>query len=602
MRFVVLFLGLASYLSASAQCYRLVWSDEFDGTTLDTTAWSYQIGDGCPSLCGWGNDEQEYYQRDNLEVSGGTLKIEARQESVGGRPYTSSRIRTYQKQQWTTGRIEARMKMPIGRGLWPAFWMLADDPFYGTWPMSGEIDIMEMIGHLPAKTFGTIHYGPAFPANQYTGNDYDLPSGTLNDDFHIYAIEWEENTIRWYLDDVLYGTLSEPDLAPYPWRFNRDFYLLLNCAVGGYFPGYPDATTIFPQLMEVDYVRVYQDVEKTIVSGPDLVLPGSESTRYYVQPVEGATYTWTAPSGSSIATGQGTRVATVDWGTTSGDLEVQIDAPTCSTSIARSVDVLQPNCEETVLDFDGVANVSWISTDGVYDDAASNPAPNAVNASVRVARYERNPSVAFNVLRYTSDGFNDAGLLKSGDLVLEMDVYSNAPAGAQISIQLENMARASLAYPSGRNSVYQAVTTKSNEWERLRFNFALAPDGTLSNNEINQLLILFQPGTSSNAFFWFDNLRVVDAACAATGIGNTTSVDAGKVWPQPFSEQLNWSGSEPAQQAELLDQLGRRILVLPVSGNQSSWSLGSLGNGYYWLRILTESGWITQRVVKIANP
>ena len=355
-------------------------------------------------------------------------------------------------------------------------------------------------------------------------------------------------------------------------------------------------------LMELDYVRVYQDVEKTIVSGPDLVLPGSEGTRYYVQPVEGATYTWTAPSGSSIASGQGTPVATVDWATTTGNLEVQIDAPTCSTSISREVEVLQPNCEETLLNFEDTARLSWISTDGVYEDDDTNPAPNAVNNSPQVARYERNPSVAFNVLRYTSDGFNDAGLLKSGDLVLEMDVYSNAPAGAQISIQLENMARASLAYPSGRNSVYQAVTTKSNEWERLRFNFALAPDGTLSNNEINQLLILFQPGTSSNAFFWFDNLRVVDAACSATGIQSAVVVDAGKVWPQPFSDQLNWRGTDQALEAVLIDQLGRNVMPLPIAGSEGSWTLANLADGYYWLRIRTTQGWLTRRVVKIANP
>ncbi len=597
LKFSCLVLLAAWASSAQAQCYRLVWADEFDGTALDTTAWSYQIGNGCPALCGWGNDEQEWYQRDNLEVSGGTMKIHVREETVGTNSYTSSRIRTFEKMHWTTGRFEARMKMPTGQGLWPAFWMLPEESHYGTWPMSGEIDIMEMIGSQPATTFGTIHYGPAYPANQYAGNTTTLPSGILADDFHEFAVEWEAEEIRWYIDGALYHTMNPDNLLPYPWRFNRDFHLLLNVAVGGYFPGYPDATTVFPQVMEVDYVRVYQDVNTTTISGPALVSPSSEDVRYYVQPVEGALYTWTAPSGASIASGQGTTAASVNWGKTPGALQVAITSPGCSAALTRPIAMLQPDCSDTLLDFEGQALISWISTDGVYEDDDVNPGSDGVNSSTSVARYERNPAVSYNVLRYTADGFSDAGPYKNDSLILEMDVYTNAPAGAQITMQMENMQLAALSYPSGRNSVYQAITSRTNAWETMRFAFSMAPDGLLADNSINQFLILFQPGTSSSNVFWFDNLRVSDASCLASGLEPVQGVQSGSVWPNPFQGGLNWSGSQPALEAALLDASGRLVLNLPVQQSTTlTWNLPALASGAYWLRVRTEAGWSTYRL------
>ncbi len=590
-----------AFNTAQAQCYRLVWEDEFDGTELDTTAWSYQIGDGCPVNCTWGNGELQWYTRENLEVSGGTMKINIREETVGISTYTSVRLRTYQKMHWTTGRFEARMKLPVGKGLWPAFWMLPEDNRYGIWPTSGEIDIMEMVGHQPFKVYGTIHYGPAYPANQYTGNNYDSPTSGLHEDFHIYAIEWEENEIRWYLDGVLYSTMTPDNLAPYPWRFNRDFHLLLNCAVGGNFPGYPDGTATFPQVMEVDYVRVYQDASKTIVSGPELVLPNSGNTEYYVQPLEGASYTWSVPSDATIISGQGTAQTVIEWGENSGNIEVIMESPACTTSVDLPVEVYKPDCVEALLDYEGTARVSWISSDAVYQDNISNPAPDAVNSSPTVARYDRNPGISYNVLRFTADGFNDAAVMKDEFVVLEMDVYTNAPPGAQISLQLENMQLASLPYPSGRNSVFQANTSVTNAWQRLRFNFTLAPDGGTPNNRINQFLILFQPGTSSNAFFWFDNVNLVDPACIADGIAAPAAEFAGQAWPNPAADMLNWRGPQPGLEAELLDQLGRVQRILPLNGTEASWSLQGLEDGVYWLRVRTEAGWSAIQFVKMSN-
>lgn len=262
---LALLAGLAA--PAAAQCdgianCTLVWSDEFDGTELDLTKWTHQLGDGSDiGLPGWGNNELQYYQAENATVANGFLTITAKEESVGGRDYTSSRIRSLGKGDWTFGRFEMRAKFPEGQGFWPAFWMLSSDPsIYGVWAASGEIDIVEYLGNAPNEIFATIHYGASFPGNQFSSIDYTLDSGNFVDDFHVFAAEWENGEIRWYVDGELYATQTDwfSTGGPYPAPFNVDFHLLLNMAVGGNFPGPPDATTVFPAEYVIDYVRVYQ--------------------------------------------------------------------------------------------------------------------------------------------------------------------------------------------------------------------------------------------------------------------------------------------------------------------------------------------------------
>ncbi len=239
-------------------CRELVWSDEFSGTSLNTDKWTPQTGTGCPAICGWGNNELQYYRANNAEVADGKLKIIAKRENFGNNQYTSARIRSIKKGDWTYGRFEASIKLPKGRGIWPAFWMLPTDEEYGGWPQSGEIDIMEYLGHETNVAYGTIHYGDAWPNNKHTGEQYRLLSGGFHEDFHEFAIEWDENVIKWFIDDVLFSTKTTADIRPERWPFDKRFHFILNVAVGGNWPGNPNASTVFPQTMEVDYVRVYK--------------------------------------------------------------------------------------------------------------------------------------------------------------------------------------------------------------------------------------------------------------------------------------------------------------------------------------------------------
>ena len=242
----------------------VVWEDDFNGTSLDTNKWEPMIGNGCSyGICNWGNNEEQYYRAENATVANGELTITAKQESFGGKNYTSARLRTLNKGDWTYGRFEMRAKFPQfqhnqARGLWPAFWMLPTSSPYGGWARSGEIDIMEIVGHQRAKIHGTIHYHDQWPNNWQSGQSYDLPN-TDPDAYHVYAIEWEADEIRWYIDGLLYSSRTWWDSvgSPFPAPFDVDFHLLLNMAVGGNWPGSPDVNTVFPQEFVVDYVRVF---------------------------------------------------------------------------------------------------------------------------------------------------------------------------------------------------------------------------------------------------------------------------------------------------------------------------------------------------------
>jgi beta-glucanase (GH16 family) len=232
--------------------YQLVWSDEFDGSALDPANWAFDLGGG-----GWGNGELQYYtdRPVNVRLEDGHLVIEAIQEKYKGHLYTSTRIKTQRLQAWTYGRIEARLRLPSGQGIWPAFWMLGANINNRGWPYCGEIDIMEFVGKEPYNVHGTLH-GP-----QYAGGDSVTRSKRLpypaSAAFHVFAVEWEPEQIRWYLDGELWSTLAPGDV-PGDWVYDHDFFIILNLAVGGLWPGSPDKTSVFPQQLLVDYVRVYQ--------------------------------------------------------------------------------------------------------------------------------------------------------------------------------------------------------------------------------------------------------------------------------------------------------------------------------------------------------
>jgi beta-glucanase (GH16 family) len=238
--------------------YLSVWNDEFSGTSLDLTSWGFDVGGS-----GWGNNELQYYTNnrpENIYLDNGKLIIQAKKEAFSGKEYTSSRILTKGKKDFTFGRIDIRAKLPVAKGLWPALWMLGKKIDQTNWPSCGEIDIMELVGTDPNKVYGTLHWASASSSTtrvQY-GTNYTLPTGTFADKFHVFTTIWSADNVEILVDDISYYKFDKTKVGAAAYPFNEPFFLIFNVAVGGDWPGAPNAATTFPQQMVVDYVRVFK--------------------------------------------------------------------------------------------------------------------------------------------------------------------------------------------------------------------------------------------------------------------------------------------------------------------------------------------------------
>ncbi|MFK7773745.1 MAG: family 16 glycosylhydrolase [Saprospiraceae bacterium] len=511
IQFIIVLMFFSGLEIINAQCPQVVWQDEFEQTSLDDKKWSFQIGDGCDiNLCGWGNNELQWYQSDNVEVSNGVLKLIAKEEKVGGKPYTSARIRTLGKGDWTYGRFEASIKLPSGKGIWPAFWMLPTQQKYGGWPQSGEIDIVELIGSESDKAHGTIHYGKPWPKNASSPKTYSLHEGSFNEQFHTFAVEWEAGEIRWLLDDYLYSTKRVEDIAPNAWPFDEDFHFILNLAVGGYWPGAPDATTSFPQTMEVEYVRAYDGFFPSM-SGNRKIEKNSKAIKYTINNApDGSSFNWTLPNEATITHGKGTAEITVDWGSSDGEVKVLISNDCSSQEITLQVLAENPVAKLfSIEDFDTQGKqLNHTFSTGSLSSKIANPASNDINSSKLVGKYLRQKGSRYDVMVFDISDLNPADFVK-GTHQFFIDIYTKAPPGTEILIQLEDKNSASgTNYPKGRHSRFHTFTTKQNEWHRLELKFQNQPDSSIKGANVNQFVFLFAPNSNNGDIFYFDNFDV----------------------------------------------------------------------------------------------
>ena len=621
-RVEVLLLALATlavaglFLAAAAQaqqCPTVVWQDEFSGSSLDTTKWEPMIGDGCTyGICGWGNNELQYYQAENATVSGGTLKIEAREERVRGKKYTSARLRTINQGDFTYGRMEARIKITTTQGLWPAFWMLPTDEIYGGWPQSGEIDIMENIGSEPKTVHGTIHFGQPYPDNQSLGAgtkiSYD-PAATeiYADGFHTFAIEREQDVIRWYVDDVLYSTKTAADVSPQTWPFNERFHFLLNVAVGGNWPGNPDGTTVFPQVMEVDYVRVYDGNQPTL-SG-DRVVSNSESGVTYsvANATGGTTYNWSVPAGATIASGQGTSQVTVDFGGTGGDVTVDVTDSCGSRQLAIDVYVEPVYVPDVVYEnYDDPANVTLTSATGTLVEIA-NPDTSGINTSALSGEYTRNSAEQYDVVAYSTSAVPDAGAYVDGTRRFVIDVYTAAPLGSTVLLQLEDSSIATPSnYPSGRHSRYQAVTTVQNAWERLELPLLDQPDAGTGDNSVDTMILLLEPNSFTGDTYVLDNLDgyVVDGGGGDPPGGDPTAVHVASI--TTGTQNAGQGQKSGTADVTIVDDLGGNVagatVTVTFTGDLNETVVGTTGaNGVAELVTIGTAGGNVQFTACVDN-
>jgi beta-glucanase (GH16 family) len=412
---ILFFLLCSSILMAQQKCYQLVWSDEFNDTSLNSNVWNIEVNDN-----GGGNNELQYYtaRPENIRLEDGNLVIEARKENYLTRNYTSGRITTQNKVFFKLGRIEARMKLPYGKGIWPAFWLLGQSISTISWPNCGEIDIMEMIGGgtNDSRVYTTLHWGPVTNGTHPSyGTSYTLPSGKFADDYHIFAIEWDENSIRGYCDNTQYYNIdiSKAGLE----AFHKNFFIIFNLAVGGNWPGNPDATTVFPQQMLVDYVRVYKKSSDFTIQGTTEAFE-QDSVQFKVADFsDSLDYQWTIPASTTLIQNNVNSVL-LKWGCNSDTVRLKIKSKCDSTIYTFPVKLKSPKIQgkqwvsegatDLVYKVDSLpgSTIQWSSKDLIITGDPS-------RASVKVNA----PNEGYLKVKITTscNEYNDSMLIRFGD-------------------------------------------------------------------------------------------------------------------------------------------------------------------------------------------
>lgn len=583
-----------------AQCPNLVWSDEFSGTSLDLTKWNYQTGDGCAEgICGWGNNELQTYRQENVEVSDGVLKIIAKAENVDGKNYTSGRITTRNKGDFTYGRFEASIKLPAANGLWPAFWTLSTNEPYGGWPQSGEIDIMEFVANKPEEILGTIHYGNPFPQNQFKSTYYTIQEGEFPDDYHDFAVEWEEGEIRWFIDDVLYAVKNPGDLGPFRWPFDQDMYLILNVAVGGNLGG-TVFSNLLPDAMEVDYVRVY-DGFKPYLEGVQSVENRAENVSFKVSQLSAdVAVNWTVPDGATIVNGQGTNQLIVSFGDQSGEVTATFNDGCQDRSISNYVKVAPPFARTFSFEnFDdqGTATLNFLT--GTLSEV-SNPAPDEVNNSSIVGQYVRNSAEQYDRIIYDVSGFGSAANYLDGSKKIYLDVYTSAPVGTEILLQLETANSENNDYPVGRHSRWVAKVEENNSWHRLVFSLLDRPDQSASNFAISKLVLLFDSDSNSGGTYYFDNLDSYSPMAVTSNERIKVSQEI-QIFPNPAEDEINFKLPEnnTIDFVEIFTLNGQRVLRQRIQASQYNLNIGHLEKGTYLFKATDMDGKVfVQKLIK----
>jgi beta-glucanase (GH16 family) len=560
-------MAASSPLAAQSLCeWTEVWSDDF-ANGLDKSVWSHEVnGDG------GGNAELQYYtaRPENSWVADGILNIKAIREAYQGKTWTSARLRTKHAQEWTYGKIEARLKLPNGSGTWPAFWMLPTElqrDSHG-WPQSGEIDIIEAVND-EEDLAGTLHYGPYWPYNGNTGwpnadNHIAAEPGRTKTEFNNYAVEWYEDRMVWLVNGQEKITITRADLdgvdavrSNWDSFVNRHFHIILNLAIGGTLPGNPDGTEAPEQLMQVDWVKVYKNEATWSVEGDGYVYRGEHLKHYHVDAPTSGNYQWSVPAGASIVSGQDTNEIVVSYGNSahSGDVSVSFD-PGCGTrTYAKSVAV-EAGTSQVITDYESGLGVTH-EQNGLQQgetnpdtgqtaqfEVVSNPAPGGINQSSFVLHYQRDPSATWDNLKLSGfDPFN-AGELKSGRAKLFMDVFvpqSNILLGHELDAGLENAAAVSAAPAwdgnTGRLAAFGGTISQPGEWHTVELHYGGTPDSNIGRDAGDTLVFMVDASLNVPAELYFDNPRIVwpanDYSLQSVVADFEGTADEGNLEPSP---------------------------------------------------------------------
>lgn len=579
--------------SIFSQIQVMVWNDEFSYSGLpDAAKWGYDVGGS-----GWGNNELQYYTENRLEnarVENGNLVVEARKENYGGMEYTSARLVTRQKGDWLYGRMEAYAKLPSGRGTWPAIWMLPTNWAYGSWPKSGEIDIMEYVGYDPGVVHGSIHT-EAYNHVLGTQITSTINVPTAETAYHLYAVEWSPEKIDIYVDNTKYFTFANEHTDYTTWPFDKAFHLLLNIAVGGNWGGAQGVDpNIWPQRMYVDYVRVYQSLsaEQIFITGPDYVAPNQTGVSFTIPNIVNASFTWTIPSDATIVSGQGTNSIVVNWGEQAGEVSVQITHPQAGGTYTHNVKTT------TVPTGDRFSLVNF-KNDGTEGWSGMPTGPNTINLNLQdsLLRVDYNitdPS-AFPFFTYTFPNPVDMSSLTvlnvwmktwnySSSVVLRADLFDRDNRLTDVSPVFKFFP----VEPGGQFHVYSFDF--KNKWG------SNTPDygQVVNQQQINGVKFYINYGIYGKVAadsLWISDLAISSRPLSAVDIQEKSEIIS--VYPNPCKNFVyiffeNHSGS--AVKVSILNIEGKLINQFEVTENPSCVYTNNLPSGVYIVKVFNSNG------------
>lgn len=561
--------------SSSSQDWQLVWSDEFEGSSVNVDNWNFELGTS--------NDNIQYYtdRSDNCQIVDGKLCIIVKRENYLGMEYTSSLINTVNKVNWRYGKIEARIKVATTPGLVNAFWMMPIDAIYGFWPNSGEIDIMEHPTHEPQNIYGTIHTGDY---NWFDGEGGPPKGGViavpdLETNYHVYAIEWTPDSIHHLLDDQRYHSFGNDYIDSDTWPFDQAFYIILNVSVGGGWCGNPAPEDPFPATMLVDYVRLYQNLDDILITGPDFLAYNAEDERYCIPMPSGADIEWSVPEGASIQSGQNTNAIILDWGNTEGSVIAYIE------DVPNNVTTEYP----VVLSYNVLKN-------GNFEKGAKYWAT-GVGGSVDAEILLDRETVPLN--NYIRADINTLGSfpwdVQLSQRFLQLESGEEYVASFRAKAENGGITLNAAVINSQNYQVYGSSAPElANDWSTYEFEFTMPEPAIGSFN--------FDLADDIGTFSIDDVFLVKISDITANGeVGNELEYFTEIIYPNPGKDVIlleNISG-EPIEFIAVYDQTGRLMRYYNIDNNQNinELNISMLGKGIYALYFKRKNGYSMKRVI-----
>jgi beta-glucanase (GH16 family) len=582
-----LFLLAVLKLSAFGQdtCQYLVWSDEFNYRGVpDPQKWGYDIGGN-----GWGNQELQTYTASGINsfVQEGKLTIKA-VKSNG--LWTSARLVTKEKGDWLYGRIEVKAKLPEGKGTWPAIWMLPTDWVYGGWPKSGEIDIMEHVGYDFGTIHGTIHT-EAFNHSIGTQLGKSVKVENVSAEFHVYAIDWTEDEIIWYVDGVEYYRIENPKKTYKEWPFDKRFHLILNIAIGGTWGG---AQGIDPNLtkatMEIDYVKVFQkDLPKPAIDGKKNAEPNQELI-FSTTEIQGVRYNWSFPEDVEVTQGGQTAQVTVKWGNTSGNvqLELQSDCDTIAAEPFWVNTVLKPSGDSFEIPFfDDQNQMLWQPVPG-NSNQITLTGTTSLNVGYNISDPGENPHILYEFQNPV-----DVSAFR------EMEISLKTPAPVPGSFQID------LGDANGNvnlNDLFKITSFESDgNYHTFTYTFGQNPDGIYKLDLIKWIKVYINHGEFGKKGNGQVEIETIKLKSTATFAGEIQSSNDLKVWPNPFQDNIHISSSKPLTAISIFDMAGK-LLQLKTIQNLHHAEVHLREASSTSILIATFEGGNTENVVLVKSP